>query len=386
MSEEIDTNMKSNDAGKSRSWLLSGGIVVVVLLWLASGQFSDSDNDNTVASNAASQANIANTSVRVRNQSAELVQRTISVNGKTAPARMVVLAAETDGRIEAVVAARGANVERGGIIVRLDERDRSARLLEAQATVKLRQVEFDGRDRLKSESYVSEAQLQEAVARLEAAKAELARAKLDLTYRYIRAPFGGALQTRDVEVGDFVKVGDPVALFVDNRTIVVAANLSEFDARYVNVGDTAEATLATGEAVKGKIRYVAPVADEATRTFGVELEVDNTDGKLRVGGTAVLQIPAEEIMAHRVAPSLLTLDDAGNIGVKIVATDAVVRFVAADIALSSDNGVWLAGLPESITLITVGQGYVEDGAVVETVFEDDPNTSLAIQSDKKGEQ
>jgi multidrug efflux system membrane fusion protein len=146
----------------------------------------------------------------------------------------------------------------------MDERDRKARLAQAEATVKQREVEYQGRLQLKSQSYVSEAQLQEAVALLETAKAELTRAQLDLTYMYVRAPFGGALQSRVVEIGDFVKRGDPIATFVDNRSIIVSANLSEFDARYVDVGDTAEAELATGETVTGQIRYISPVADEAT--------------------------------------------------------------------------------------------------------------------------
>jgi multidrug efflux system membrane fusion protein len=164
--------------------------------------------------------------------------------------------------------------------------------------------------------------------------------------------------------------------------IIVNANLSEFDARFVNVGDMAEATLATGETVRGRIRYVAPVADEGTRTFGVELEVDNTNGALRVGGTAELRIPAESVLAHRVSPALLTLDDAGNVGVKIISDGGKVEFVVADIALSSNDGVWLAGLPETATIITVGQGYVASGATVVAVPESDVETAVASKGDE----
>jgi multidrug efflux system membrane fusion protein len=205
-------------------------------------------------------------SVRVRTQSAEEIMRTIVVNGQTAPARVVDLAAETDGRVEYIGVSRGANVARGAVIVRLDERDRKARLAQAEATVRQREVEYQGRLKLKGESYVSEAQLQEAVAQLETARTELKRAQLDLEYMTTRAPFDGALQERHVEVGDFVKSGDPIARFVDNRKIVVTANVSEFDAGYVQTGQAAQAQLATGETVHGTIRYVAPVADEATRT------------------------------------------------------------------------------------------------------------------------
>jgi multidrug efflux system membrane fusion protein len=307
--------------------------------------------------------------------------RTIVVNGKTAPARIAQLSAETDGRIEYIGAERGASLERGNLIVRMDERDRTARLAQAEATVKQREVEYEARQRLKSESYVSEAQLQEALALLESARAELTRARLDLEYMSVRAPFAGALQARMVEVGDFVKRGDPIATYVDNRTIIVSANLSEFDARFVDVGDMAEARLATGETVRGRIRYVAPVADEATRTFVVELETGNDDGKLRAGGTAELRIPAEMVFAHRISPSLLTLDDAGNVGVKIINDLGEVEFVVADIALSTNDGVCLAGLPETTTIITVGQGYVADGAIVNSIPEDDVETAVAIKGD-----
>ncbi|MBT8103788.1 MAG: efflux RND transporter periplasmic adaptor subunit [Gammaproteobacteria bacterium] len=374
--------MQFDKINRYKSWLISVGIMLVITVWLISGQLGADDGeerDTTTQRTAVDNKS----SVRVRTQSAEEVMRTITVNGKTAPARVVHLAAETDGRIEYIGAQRGARLEPGDIIIRLDERDRRARLAQAEATVRQREVEYEGRVKLESKSYVSEAQLQEGIAMLEAAKAELKRAQLDLGYMTIRAPFAGALQARSVEVGDFVKRGDPVAMVVDNRTIIVSANVSEFDARFVHVGDTAEATLATGEAVRGRIRYVAPVADEATRTFTVELEVDNADGSLRAGGTAELRIPAEAVFAHRISPSLLTLDDAGNIGVKIINTDGLVEFVVADIALSSNNGVWLAGLPETATIITVGQGYVANGSLADAIPESDVETAIAIKSDNE---
>ncbi len=366
---------------KFRSWLISAGIAVLITLWLASGQLGNETPEAATSSVIASVAPIRQSSVRVRTQSAEEIMRTIIVNGQTAPARVVDMAAETDGRVEYIGVSRGANVDRNAVIVRLDERDRKARLAQAEATVRQREVEYQGRLKLKGESYVSEAQLQEAVAQLEAAKAELKRAQLDLEYMTIRAPFDGALQERHVEVGDFVKSGDPIARFVDNRKIVVTANVSEFDAGYVQTGQAAQAKLATGETVHGTIRYVAPVADAATRTYTVELEVDNSDGNLRAGGTAELRVPAEQVFAHRISPSLLTLDDAGNVGVKIINDEGEVEFVVADVALSTNEGVWIAGLPDHATIITVGQGFVVPGTMVNAVPESDVETAVAIKSE-----
>jgi multidrug efflux system membrane fusion protein len=350
-------------------------------VWLASGQL-DGETPEDVSTRVVTTTTSAQaSSVRVRTQSAEEIMRTIVVNGETAPARVVSIAAETDGRVEYVGVRRGANVERGAVIVRLDERDRKARLAQAEATVRQREVEYQGRLKLEEQSYVSEAQLQEAVAQLESAKTELKRAQLDLDYMTIRAPFGGALQERHVEVGDFVSAGDPIARFVDNRKIIVTADVSEFDAGYVQTGQAAQARLATGETVHGTIRYVAPVADEATRTYTVELEIDNGDGQLRAGGTAELRVPAERVLAHRISPSLLTLDDAGNIGVKIINDEGEVEFVFADVALATSEGVWVAGLPDLATIITVGQGFVVPGTLVNAVPESDVETAVAIKSD-----
>ncbi len=370
-----------NKLRRYKSWLTSAGITLVIALWLASGHmgggtksYDTDENPNVVSTSRAS--------VRVRHQTAEEFTRNIIVNGRTAPARIVELNAETDGRVVSVGVERGDRFEAGDVIVRLDERDRRARLRQAEATVKQRELEFEARAKLKHESYVSEAQLQEAKALLEIAKAELTRARLDIDYMVIRAPFDGALQDRQVEVGDFVKLGDPIAAIVDDRTLIVSASIAEYEAYFVKKGGPGSAKLATGEDVNGTIRYIAPVANEATRTFDVELEIDNADGTLRAGMTAELMIPAETIYAQKVSPSLLTLDDEGNLGIKIVTESGIVEFHSADIAMSSSDGVWIAGLPHSARVITVGQGFVNEGIVVDAISEDEINTAVAIKSDQ----
>ena len=373
--------MDLENTKKYRSWITSGVIAIAIALWVATG--SDDDTEPTVSMDEPARVTLERAAVRVRNQVAEEVVRTITVNGRTAPARIVELNAETDGRVVAIGIERGDRIDEGGVVVRLDERDRTARLAQANAIVKQREVEFDARQRLKSQSYVSDAQLQEAAALLETAKADLMRAELDIKYMSIRAPFDGALQDRMVEIGDFVSTGDPVATVVDDRTLIVSASVSEYDARFVSPGEAASAILATGEHVDGIIRYVAPVADDATRTFAVEMEVDNSAGALRAGMSAELLIPAETVFAHRISPSLLTLDDVGAVGVKIVNEQGIVEFYPADIALSTNEGVYIAGLPDAATIITVGQGFVNAGASVDGVLEDDVETAVAIKAESQ---
>jgi len=86
-----------------------------------------------------------------------------------------------------------------------------------------------------------------------------------------------------------------------------------------------------------------------------------------------------EVLAHRISPALLARDDAGQVGVKIIESGNIVRFVPADIARSESDAIWLAGLPEMTTFITVGQGFVRDGQQVIPVEETGLAAKLASE-------
>jgi membrane fusion protein, multidrug efflux system len=369
---------------EKRPWWIAVAIFGLVVVWMASGAFTGGapetpetpeTPDPALAGGRGETPENPETPdpalVQVREQPAETVMRYVRVHGRTMPARSVGLRAETRGRVVAIEAARGERVKAGDVLVRLDERDRQARLAEARALVRQREAEYEGRQRLGGEGFVSAIQLAEAEAQLEQARAELRRATLDLEHMQIRAPFDGEIQDRSVEVGDFVDPGDPVLSFVDTGTLIAAASVAEQEIALVSPGQTGRARLITGATVEGRLRYIAPVADAATRTFAVELEFDNRTRRLPSGVTAELELPVGELRAQRVSPALLTLDEDGTLGIKLV-TDGRVVFVPAEIVHSSPRGVWLAGLPEVATIITVGQGFVQDGQRVATVVEDPP--------------
>ncbi len=136
----------------------------------------------------------------------------------------------------------------------------------------------------------------------------------------------------------------------------------------------------------GRIRYISPVADPSTRTFNVELEVPNPGGDLPAGVTAEMKLPGGRVLAYKVSPALLTLNDEGEIGLKVVDEYDRVEFFAVEMALSEPDGVWVTGLPETAKIITVGQGYVSPGQSVESVFAQ-PDTALAgTEADGETEQ
>lgn len=369
-----------------RPWVLAVAVLAVVVSWIATGYIGEREPPELMPGSTSIGDAESVARVQVISQVAEPITRMISVYGQTAPARTVEMSAETEGRVESVEAVRGRRVNAGDVLLRLDMRDRRARLAQADASVREARTSYEAQLKLQAEGYVSETQIAEAVAKLETAKAELTRAKLDLEYMVIRAPFDGVLQERDVEIGDFVRSGDKVATFVDNTSVIVTGTIAEQDARFVNVDDAGRAKLATGQQVTGRIRYISPVADQSTRTFNVELEVANPDGSLPAGVTAEMTLPGGKTTAHKLSPSLLTLNANGDIGVKVVDAYDRVEFYPVELAMTEPDGVWVSGLPESSKIITVGQGYVATGQNVDAVFAQ-PDTAVAeTDSERDSEQ
>ncbi|MDP6414035.1 MAG: efflux RND transporter periplasmic adaptor subunit [Gammaproteobacteria bacterium] len=355
----------------AKPWLSALMILALVAAWMFSGTVDNDSNGktNTVRDMPGEETELR--TVQVQTLQAESIIRYIHVYGRSAPARTVEVKAETNGRVVATGIDRGQSAKKGEIIARLDMRDRRARLAQAKASVKEYETSYNAQLKLQTNGYVSETEIAEIVAKLEGARTELVRAELDLEYMTIRTPYNGALATREVEVGDFVRAGDVIANFIDNTKLIVSASLAEQDAQHITVGDSATAILVTGQEVAGLIKYISPVADLSTRTFAVELEVPNPDGALPAGVTTEIQIAGGTALAHKISPSLLNLETDGTIGVKTLDDQDRVVFNPVEIARSQTDGIWVTGLPETARIIIVGQGYVLTGQLVA------PSTKLA---------
>lgn len=356
--------MKVLNSMKRNPWWIAGGVLLLVILWMMTG-----GEQAPVTEEGGAGESSGKTDVRIRHQQAENVERFVSVYGRTEPARTVTLKAETDGRVVRTNAERGAYVKQNADLVTLMIRDREAQLERARAEAKAAKMTYEAEEKLKNESFASETRLAQALAQYEAAKAELKRVEVDIANTRIKAPFAGALQKRLVEEGDYVKAGEPVATFVEIDKLIITGSVSETERSNIDVGTQARAHLVTGQDVVGTVRFISPVAEEATRTFNIEVEVDNRDRKLPAGVTAELKLPAGETLAHRISPAILTLNENGEIGIKTVADDNTVEFTHIDIVKSSGEGVWIAGLPAEADIIVVGQGFVRPGETVNPVPE-----------------
>lgn len=354
-----------------KSYVIAGVLAVGLVGWLLSGQIGNDADNETEAETATVTDEPERLAVRVRDLVAETIEREIVINGKTAPVREVELRAETMGRVLDVDVEEGALVDEGDLLIRLDPRDRELVKLEAEALLRQRRIELEAAKKLGEKGFQAETQVALAEASFAAAEAALKRADLDLGHTVVTAPFAGVLDRRHVEIGDYVEIGDPLAVVLDQDPFLVTGEVTETEVVKLKAGMIGSVRLASGGQVEGKLRYIASQADEQTRTFEIEIEVPNPSARLAAGVSAEIRLSIEQVAAHQVSPSVLTLADDGTLGVKTVDDQDTVVFIPVEIARAEESGVWLTGLPKDIRLITVGQGFVSDGVKVRAVPIDD---------------
>lgn len=367
----------------TRPIVIAAVIVILAMGWIASGQFGESPLKSNLQQVALAKPKAAAPAVRVRVQTAESRITEIILFGHTSADRTVEVRAETAGRVAAVDVQKGENVTKGNILARIVQGDRPARLAETTAWVEKAWVSYEASRKLEDRAFRSRTQLAADNAELESAQAALASIEIDIANTEIRAPFAGSVQRMLVEVGDYLKAGDAVATVIDLDPIIVVGQLVEGDVGSIQMGDSAQVRIGSGVEMVGRVRFVSRAAEATTRTFTVEVEVPNPNDILSVGLTAELRIPANKVMAHRVSPAVLTLSGKGAIGVKIVDANNEVEFIPVTIVADTTEGIWLIGLPEMITLITVGQEFVVVGEEVRPVFDLnlEPNT---VQQQPRG--
>lgn len=356
------------------SYLIAGAIALATLAWIGSGYLfpsgEKSANGEAAAMTSAGDAASAPASpesaaetplVGIFESVAQIRSRALTLRGRTEADRMVVVSAETSGRIEEIFAEKGLPVKTGDPILRIDGADREARLAEAKALLAQRQAELKASAALEAKGYTPKLNMADLRAKLALAEAELTGMEVEIAHLTVQAPIDGILDQRPAERGSYLQIGTPIATIVDLDPILLVGSVAEQDLGRLKIGDTASARLIDGREITGKVRFIAATAEETTRTFRIEIAAANPDYAVRQGISAEISIPIEERPAHRISPAILTLAEDGAIGVKSVADDGTVVFHAIDILGEDAEGLWVAGLPDRLRLIVRGQEFVKAG-------------------------
>ncbi|MBW3097561.1 efflux RND transporter periplasmic adaptor subunit [Pseudohoeflea coraliihabitans] len=360
MSDETEQLSFEDDRGTSRSTWLAAGLVAAIVVWMGSGYFLPSGSE--VAPPPADKR--VEAAVTVTRSSAQPVTLFFHAEGQALPDRDTSIRAESSGDVAEVLVSKGDDVENGAVIARLSATRAEAELARAREELVRAQREFDNASQLLDRGVATADRVSDARASLAGAEAAVTAAEETIRSLEIIAPFAGRIETLSLDPGEFMQAGAEVGRIVDNRPLTVAIQVPQQALRRIQNGQTAAVNFITGEERQGVVSFVGTSANAETRTFLAEIDVANEDGAIPAGISAEIRIPTGEAEAHFLQPSTVSLSPTGRLGVKSVGEDNVVVFHPITIVRAEIDGIWVTGLPDEANVITVGQGFVNEGETV----------------------
>ena len=346
------------------------GLIAAAGLWIASGHFLPHESAESRAADRAGEAQ-AKKLFRVAVVGTTLVphSRKLTVAGRTEADKRVTITARASGLLTELRIKRGMWVQKGDVLAILSDEAREAQVAQAQAVVTQKRTELEAKRALILNGTLPRLQLVDLEAQVKAAEAALAGAEAERDRGVLRAPWSGVVHDVAVEVGQaaFSMAGREIAHLVALDPMLAVVEVAERKLAGIKVGDTADVRLVTGESARGKIRFVAKTASQTTRTYRVEIELPNADGKIPDGITAEVSMPLSPVPATRVPRSALTFSSAGNLGVRTVGADDTVAFAPVNVIEDEQSFMWVTGLPDGTHVIVQGQDFVREGQKVDAV-------------------
>ena len=316
----------------------------------------------------------------------------MSVVGNLIGAATVEAVPKVSGRLETVTVRLGDRVKRGQQLAKVEDREILEQVKQAQASfdvsaatirqreadLKLAQTNLDrsknlfDRQLIPKQTYDdTDARYQAAAAQIDLSKALYAQAqarldelKINLANTVIASPVSGFIAKRVLDPGAWVTPNSTFISVVDIGVVRLVANIVEKDLRRISSGMKAsvEVDAFPGEHFEGRVAHIAPILDPATRTAQIEVEIDNSQFRLKPGMYAKVAFVVEQRDNILVVPTNSVVDVGGKKGVFVPGEGDVAKFQAITLGMSDPAQVEIAsGLTEGMRIITTGSGALRDG-------------------------
>jgi membrane fusion protein (multidrug efflux system) len=295
------------------------------------------------------------------------VSEGLALVGSIAANEAVEIKAESDGIVQEILFDEGQRVEKGQLLLRLDESKWAAALAEAEANFRLSQANFDRSKQLLTDKLVSQQEYDQAAAVFEMTGASLALKRRLLSDARIYAPFAGTAGARDVSPGQVISRNTALTWIVDLDTVKVEVNVDEKFLGQLRLNQRIEfgVTAFPARKFEGEIYFIAPQLDVATRTALVKTRIANPDHVLRPGMVANLDLRLQLREAAIVIPEVALLYNGDNAFVFIVGADDTAQVRNVQTGLRLPGQVEIArGLEGGERLVVEGHQKVFAGMKV----------------------
>lgn len=233
---------------------------------------------------------------------------TLSAIGSVTAVHGVTVSADLPGIVKAIDFTSGRPVRQGHVLVRLDTSQERAQLAAADAARDLAKVNADRAKALLDKQVIAQAEYDRLAAELKQADARVGEIQAMIARKTIRAPFGGNVGIRQVDLGQYLNAGDPVVTLQTLDPVYVDFSLPQQDVRELKVGAVVHVSVDSTVTLQtqAKISAINSVIDQGTRNVQVQATLRNPQGLLRPGmfvdvqvvlgtKTAVIALPASAV-------------------------------------------------------------------------------------------
>ncbi len=286
--------------------------------------------------------------------------------GVAEPWQAVTLSAEISGKIEQQAVDDGYPVTKGQEIIRINTTSIQARLDQVQADHKLAVQEFQRVSELRERGISSSQEFDRASTNRDATTAMTKMAEVDLAHSVIKSEFDGVVDRLYNETGEFVSVGKPLARLVQVDKLKVLVGIPERDVPRFKAGDVVQIRFdaLTDRIINGTIYRIATTAEQATRTFTTEIEVDNSDGVLKPGMIARVAL-VRAFYPDAITVPMFTLLSRAEGRFVFVERDGTASLRSVEVGFFQNEEVLITkGLSKGDRLIVMGQRTLNDGDTV----------------------
>ena len=213
------------------------------------------------------------------------VSETLSIVGTIAANEMVELKSEIDGTIEEIRFQEGQPVKKGGLLVRLDETRFAASLAQAEANWHLSETTFKRNQQLLADKLIPQQEFDQSASTYTVNLRVVDWMKRQLQDARIHAPFDGVIGSRLVSPGQVIGKNTTLAWLVDLDPVKVEVNVPERFLSQLQAGQNLELRVSTygDRPFTGKVFFIAPSVDPATRTALVKAQIPNPKHELKPG-------------------------------------------------------------------------------------------------------
>jgi len=307
--------------------------------------------------------------VKTTSVQGQYFEENYKVVGIVKPFESAKISSEEGGLITSLSKDKGSKVGRGEVVVRLKKDVDEAVYMQALSQYELAKENYERTERLYSDAVATEQQYTTSKLQMDIALKSVELYKTRLSKGYVQSPISGVVDAKFMNRGEMTSPGAPILSIVNIAKVKINCGVPERYLTQISRGETVKITfdVLPEEEFKGIISYVAPTINPTSRTFEIEVVLDNSDRRLKPEMSSNITFTNLKVDGAVVLPQDYVVDNGEEKFVFVLDGDIAKKKVVK-VGGRSDNKVLIEeGLSIGETLINVGFQGLNDGDKVKVV-------------------